>query len=180
MGDANRNTYRDTESVLVVPDIQQVSGFFPNTGQSRNYSVGSPANGSTLSAADEDGIPNDCRLWNQSGTASPSGFTYDASYPVAHQGQVHFSGSASNPLEPPAPINWDMRTVINTPNPAAPTAIVNYNHTCFPAHQIKVNGTIVYLYTPPRNDTTYIFGCLALQSGKIIGQQSSSTPVPPR
>jgi hypothetical protein len=178
MGDANRNTYRTTESIVVVPDTQTDSGFFPNTGATKNYGAGSPANGSTLSAADEDGIANDCHLWNASGKANPGGFLYDVSFPYAHQGQVHFDGSSSNPLEPPAPILWDMRTVIDTTNPAAPTAIVNYNHTCYPSHQIKVNEKVVYLYTPPENDAAYIFGCLTGILTKISGHQTTPTPVP--
>ena len=131
---------------------------------------GRSSNGSTLSNLDEDGVSNDCYLWNASGQATPN-FTEDVQYST-NQGQVHFAGSACNPLETCAPIVWDMRTVLNTPNPQQPTAYVNYNHTCYPSHQVKVNGQIIYLYTPPRNDGTYIFTCLALQSGKIIGQTS--------
>jgi hypothetical protein len=177
-GDANRGTYRTTESISVVPDAQTDSGFFPDTGQTSNYGAGSPANGSTLSAADEDGIANDCHLWNASGKADPGGFLYDVSFPYAHQGQVHFDGSSSNPLDPAAPILWDMRTVVDTTNPSKPTAIVNYNHTCYPSHQVKVNGTIVYLYTPPQNDSGYIFNCLALHLNKVVGQQQTPTQVP--
>ncbi len=179
MGDANRNTYRATESILIVPDAQMASGFFRGAGETRNYSVGSPVNGSTLTGADEDGIADDCHFWNKSGTANSTGLIYDTSYPVAHQGQVHFSGTTWNPLENDnATITWDMRTVISTTNPAAPTAIVNYNHTCFPAHQIKVNGKVVYLYTPPQSNIAYIFNCLALHLNKVVGQQTSTTTVP--
>ncbi|HVJ05868.1 MAG TPA: hypothetical protein VM578_09365 [Candidatus Saccharimonadales bacterium] len=177
MGDGGRGTYRTTESVVVDSEKQSWNSFFQNTGITRNYSHGSPANGSTLSAADEDGIQYDCNLWNDKGQA-PIDFSHDESFPYAHQAQSHFSGSSSNPLEVPAPIQWDMRTLIDTTNPVAPTALVNYNHTCYPAHQIKVNGQVVYLYQPPSNDVTYIFGCLALQQGKIVGQQSKSTTVP--
>jgi|GEM_PF-4635177 len=171
MGDANRGTYRTTEAISITPDSQAASGFFPGTGQTRNYGLLSPANGSTLSSQDEDGVQYDCYLWNDAATASPSGFTHDESFPYSTQGQSHFAGSASNPLElVNAPIDWDMRTVIDDSNQQSPTAYVNYNHTCYPSHQIKVNNQIVYLYTPPRNDTTYIFGCLVVQSGKITGQ----------
>ncbi len=178
-GDANRGTYRTTESIWVTPDMQSSSGFFQDTGETRNYGAGSPANGSTLSAADEDSVALDCLLWNQSGKATP-GFSHDETYPYLHQGQVHYSGAASNPLEDRyAPITWDMRTVIDTTNPLSPTAYVNYNHTCYPSHQIKVNGAIVYLYTPPRNDISFITQCLFFQTGKIIGQ-TSPTGVPPQ
>ena len=140
----------------------------------------SPKNASTLSSLDEDGVANDCYLWNASGQAPTTGIAYDVSYPYPHQGQVHFDGSSSNPLESQiAAIQWDMRTLVDTTNPAAPTAVVNYNHTCYPSHQIKVNGKIVYSYTPSRNDVTYIFGCLVTGTGKIVGQQTTPIQVPP-
>jgi hypothetical protein len=170
MGDAYRGTFRAAESIQVVPDVQQSSGFFQDTGQTRQYGYGSPANGSTLSSQDEDGIPNDCYLWNNSGKAIPA-FPYDVTFPYPHQGQVHYSGSASNPLESSlATIQWDMRTVLDTTNPQSPTAYVNYNHTCYPAHQIKVNGSIIYSYQPSYNDPNYLYQCLTLHVGTVIGQ----------
>jgi hypothetical protein len=177
MGDALRNTYRTTESLQIAPNGQTSSGFFEDTGNTRNYGFDSPAYGGTLSQADEDGIELDCFLWNDAGKAVPA-FSYDVSYPYAYQGQVHYSGSASNPLESLSPpIAWDMRVVVDTTNPNSPTASVNYNHTCYPAHQIKVNGTIVYLYTPPENNLAYITACLAQINPKITGQ-TSAVPVP--
>ena len=180
MGDANRGPYRTTESIYVTPQTQAYWGFFPDTGYTRNYdALHSPVNGSTLSAADEDGIQYDCYLWNDQGKANPAGFSYDVTFPYPHQGQVHFSGSASNPLElAPAPITWDMRTVVDNSNPGSPTAYVNYNHTCYPAHQVKVNGQIIYLYTPPENDISYIAVCLS-GLNKVIGQTNPMS-VPPR
>jgi hypothetical protein len=175
MGDGNRGTYRSVESILVLPEMRQSSGFFQNTGQTRQYGVGSPANGSTLSSLDEDGISNDCFLWNNSGQAVPN-FAYDVSYPNPHQGQVHYDASVSNPLESPlATIQWDMRTVVDTTNPQVPTAYVNYNHTCYPAHQIKVNGMIIYSYQPLHNDTNYLFECLSVHAGAVTGQTSPVT-----
>jgi hypothetical protein len=175
MGDANRGTYRTAEQIFVVPDLQQSSNFFQGTGQSRNYGYGSPANGSTLSSLDEDGVAHDCYLWNDAATATPA-FSYDVSYPYVHQAQVHYTGSASNPLESSsATITWDMRTVLDTTNQQSPTAYVNYNHTCYPAHQIKVNGVVAYFYTPPSNDPSYLFGCLVLHTNKLVGQTSPMT-----
>jgi len=71
-----------------------------------------------------------------------------------------------------------MRTVIDTTNPLTPTALVNYNHTCYPSHQIKVNGQVVYLYTPTRDDVVYVVGCLTRLLGRITGQQSTPAQVP--
>lgn len=183
-GDANRGTYRTAEQITVVPYSQQSYGFYPSTGQTRNYdAIHSPVNGSTLSQADEDGIQYDCNLWNDAGQASSSGFTQDESYqsnPGSDQAQVHFTGAAGNPLELISPpITWDMRTVIDVKNSQkSATAYVNYNHTCYPSHQIKVNDQLVYSYTPGRNDILYIALCLTQINPKIVGQQSVPTAVP--
>jgi hypothetical protein len=153
--------------------------FWNDPGQTRNYGYHSPANGSTLSSADEDGVANDCYLWNQSGYADNSNWVYDLSIPYSTQGQVHYSGTGSNPLESSfARIAWDLRTVVDISNLDRITASVNYNHTCFPAHSVSVNNFVVYNWTPPRADGSYIFNCLVLQLDKVVGQQSSATQVP--
>jgi hypothetical protein len=173
IGDGNRGTFRTAEQIRIVPDLQQSSGFFQDTGQSRSYGWASPFNGSTLSDLDEDGVPLDCYLWNDAAKATPA-FSHDESYPSAHQAQAHYAGSASNPLETSqATITWDLHTVLDTTNPQSPTGYVNYNHTCYPAHQIKVNGALIYLYTPPRNDPDYLTGCLLFHIGMVSGQTSS-------
>ena len=179
IGDANRGTYKTEEQLVMDISAQQSYNFFPDTGHTRNYdAINSPVNGATLSQADEDGIQYDCHLWNDAGQADSSGFEHDETYPLNSQGQVHFTGSAGNPLEPvDPPITWDMRTVINIQSDGA-TAYVNYNHTCYPAHQVKVNGQIIYSYIPPRNDLIYITGCLSQLNPKIVGQSSPvSIPV---
>jgi hypothetical protein len=170
IGDANRTTYRATEQLQVIPDLQQSSNFFNDIGESRNYGAGSPANGSTLSSLDEDGIANDCYLWNNA-KKTPQPTTYDVTYPFAHQGQVHYVGSVYNSLESSAAtITWDMRTVLDTTNPQSPTAYVNYNHTCYPAHQITVNGAVVYSYTPPSDAPQQLLNCLVFHDFKLVGQ----------
>lgn len=175
MGDANRGTYRAAEEVKVIPDVQQTMYFFNDTGQSRNYAKNSPANGSTLSSLDEDNVRYDCYLWNDYGHIHQP-FNYNVTYPAAHQETVQEQGSAYNPLESSlATIQWNMYTLVDDTNPSSPTAAVNYNHTCFPAHHIKVNGTVVYSYHPPREDTTYIGGCLLLHQNMIAGQTNPVT-----
>ena len=178
IGDANRGTYRAAEQIQVIPDLQQSSNFFQGTGESRNYGKNSPANGSTLSSLDEDNIRYDCYLWNDAGHIDQP-FSYNVTYPAAHQSTVQEQGSAYNPLESSlATIQWNMYTLVDDTNPSSPTAAVNYNHTCFPAHQIKVNGTVVYSYHPPREDATYIGGCLLLHQGMIGPLQTNPVTVP--
>ncbi|MFI5247161.1 MAG: hypothetical protein ACHQWV_01235, partial [Nitrospirales bacterium] len=178
-GDGSRNTYRATESLVIVPDAQQSSGFLPDTGFTRNYGPPSPVRGLTLSVADDDNVPKDCHLWNDQGKADPGGFSVAVSYSTAHQGQVHFSGSAPNPLEPQLfqSIAWDMSITIDTSNPHSPTATVSYNHTCYPAHQVKVNGTPVYSYNPPSDTVDFQTKCLLLHLGTVSGQ-TPLVPVP--
>lgn len=66
---------------------------------------------------------------------------------------------------------------LNTPSQTAANAYVNYNHTCYPAHQITVNGSQVYLYSPPSNTFAYIAVCLS-GLNKVIGQTGTmSVPV---
>ncbi len=176
MGDAYRGTFRTSQSLLVTPDTQTSGSFQANVGQTRNYGYGSPANGSTLSSADEDGIPNDCYLWNNAGTANTNNMQYyGVSYPTGTQAQITLDGAGSNPLTPSPPIEWNMTVTINDSTPSQPTAIVNYSHTCYPAHQVKVNGTVVYSYQPPRNDMAYIGGCLGLPA---VNGATGAVPVP--
>lgn len=95
-------------------------------------------------------------------------------------GNVRFYGTGSNPLESSlARVAWDIRVLMNGNNPTdARVTDVNYNHTCFPAHIIKVQRFTVYYWGPPRADPVYIFGCLVLQQGKIIGQAQPNKKVP--
>jgi hypothetical protein len=158
-------SYRAMESVTAVPD----AGFsFPPssaTGQTRNYGYGSPANGSTLSSLDEDGIALDCYLWNNAGQSTQT-WTPTVTYPSAHKAVINFSGTANNPLVLQiGGIQWSMLVGLDTSNPAAPTATVNYLHTCYPAHQVSVNGVVVYSFVPTDNSPDNILFCLAAGLG---------------
>jgi hypothetical protein len=68
-----------------------------------------------------------------------------------------------------------MSAVLDTTNSQAPTAFVNYSHTCYPAHQVKVNGIVIYSYQPLRNDPDYLFECLTLHNGTVTGHTSPVT-----
>jgi hypothetical protein len=72
-----------------------------------------------------------------------------------------------------------MRVYMNGDNPNnAQVTEVNHNHTCFPAHMIKVQEYTVYEWKPTRNDLTYVTGCLVFQQGKIIGDVHPNKQVP--
>lgn len=55
---------------------------------------------------------------------------------------------------------------------------VNYNHTCFPAHMIKVQEYTVYEWKPTSDDIGYVATCLVLQLNKIIGDVHPNKRVP--
>lgn len=171
--------------------------FYVNTGATRNYGYGSPANGpdanldshplgdlyqGLYSGLDEDNVGGDCSKWNAAGHAATTNMqTYSVSYPYATQAQVHLSGSAANPLEPGPAIVWNMNVVVDDSNPASPTAYVNYSHTCYPAHIIKVNGAIVYTYLPSGNSEFYLAACLFQAPGHgLVTGVSATVPVQPQ
>jgi hypothetical protein len=138
--------------------------------ETRSYGAFSPANGSTLSYADEDGRWYDCFLFNASGYGSTANYQSSISFPFAGQTQSRVYGTGSNPLEPPtAVISWDVHAVFNYQNLDYVNAYANITHSCFPAHVVKTNGKTLYHYTPPSYDTSYIFSCLVLQQNKIQG-----------
>jgi hypothetical protein len=162
------------------------------TGPTRNYGYGSPVNGTALSSypltsdiyngayggADEDGVASDCYLWNATGHASTGNMNSSPTITyLPSAAQVEFSGLAQNPLEPsvgtkPA-IAWDMIVEVDDFNPSTPTSYVTYNHTCYPAHIVTVNGTVVYSYLPPKNNTPYLAGCLFKLIPEVSGTTSS-------
>jgi hypothetical protein len=121
-------------------------------------------------------------LFNASGYANMTNMLGDLTVTgsTSESGSAHFDGTASNPLESSlAKISWDMRVTMDGSNPNnALVTTVNYNHTCYPAHIIKVQEYTVYYWGPPRSDPAYITGCLLLQQGKIIGQSSPNKRVP--
>jgi hypothetical protein len=175
----------------MVPGALHDYNIYVNTGPTRNYGAFSPSgppdsNGPTLSSiapadiyngvytgGDEDNIQYDCKYWNDKGQAStnsmgPGDLTF--SWNLANNtSSVNFQGAAANPLELSPPLTWNLTVTINESNPSAPTAQVSGTHTCYPAHTIKVNGTVVYdsfaaYGIPESNNLVYLAKCL---SGKF-------------
>jgi hypothetical protein len=102
--------------------------------------------------------------------------SYQVTFPTAQQEVVTFTGTGNDPLEPKfGGINWNMAVLVNDSNPNAPQAYVNYNHTCYPAINVKVNGTTIYDYQPPQNNTTYLSLCLLDVYSHIVGQSVPMT-----
>lgn len=192
-GDANRGSYRTTQSILVVPDKQFSNNFFANTGATRNYGFGSPAGGanSTLSSdpaspdiyngpytgADEDGNADDCFKWNARGHASTADMqTHGVTFPRSNQAVVTLSGNSSNPLEPQiGSIDWNATITLDTTDPSHPTAQVSITHTCYPAHIVKVNGVIVVDDKPRFNNLAWVSTCLLDPTGLSNTTTSTGT-----
>jgi hypothetical protein len=64
-----------------------------------------------------------------------------------------------------------MNVVVDETDPTAPKAYVNFNHTCYPEHTVKVNGVTIYDKPPAYNNIGYITACLtqAPGFGKLTG-----------
>ena len=177
-GDANRGTYRTTQSIFVVPDKQFSNNFFVNAGSTRNYGWGSPANGSILSSyatspdiydgpyagADEDNSRDDCHFWNDRGKAVLTDMqSHSVAFPSSNRAVVSLSGKGQDPLEPKfGGIQWNATITLDSTDPNNPTAQVSITHTCYPAHIIKVNGVTLIDDRPNwlLNNTLYLIGCL--------------------
>ena len=102
------------------------------------------------------------------------------------------SGVAGDPVVPladyVAPIRWSFAVTIDSTNPSAVTATITGTHTCYPAHEVYVNGQTLWLYGPggrpgPGNpstavvsqdsDTNFLFNCLTwgLRAGSGFGRR---------
>lgn len=183
--DAYRNTYRVTQAISLNFTTAQASGYFPDTGITENYGFGSPYNGQSanLSSQDDDAVyadyrtsppvgTADCFLRNAIGKANTSGWIISPT--VLNTGAiVGMSGSGQNPLSLPfGSIDWSMTTYIDA---ASSTGHVAYQHTCYPAHQVKVANTTLYLYTPPNSDSSYIAECLLGLRPEVIGSSPTKS-----
>jgi hypothetical protein len=151
-GDAYHNTYRVTQAVSLNFTTAQASGNFNDVGTTESYGFGSPYNGQAadLSSNDDDAVLNDCYLRNNIGRANTGGWILSTT--VLNSGAIiGMTGSGQNPLSYPfGAIGWSMTTNIDA---GSNTGHVAYQHTCYPAHQVKVANTTLYRYIPPNSNT---------------------------
>jgi len=175
LGDANRGSYRASQWAVVIPGAVRQSVVTPATGETRNYSAGSPAVGANILGnqllpglwigADEDGVRYDCYLWNDTGTADARSLGGGNVTNSSGQAQLNLYGAASNPLEQSlfgtVSIKWNVTIGLNASNSASPTASVDATHTCYPFHMVKVNGKVIYQGVPNKNSTQELTRCLS-------------------
>ena len=96
------------------------------------------ANG-TIDAADEDGIPNDCDLFHDSGFAGTSTFTQSVNRIDPHTVQISLHGWPADPLIIGSPhIDWNLTITIDTTDPNRPHYTINGTHDGFPDHEIYI------------------------------------------
>ena len=153
-----------------------------DTGPTRSYGRFSPFNGTVFGNGDEDGVRLDCFLWHNAGKATTDAMsgTVIRSGPTNESGEVFFTGRSSNPLESDAArIRWNVRVTMDGSNPLnVRVTQVAFDHSCFPAHNVKVQGYTVCHYVPPRTDTIYVTSCLLFQNDPVVGQRTVNRQVP--
>lgn len=117
---------------------------------------------SPYTGADEDNAQYDCHFWNDNGHATTANMqSYNVAFPGSHQAVVTLSGLGQDPLEVQfGGIQWQATITLNTTDPNNPTAQASFSHTCYPAHNVKVNGTELLDQQPQENDTSYLVKCL--------------------
>jgi hypothetical protein len=165
-------SYRVAHNALVQNRTQFSSGFLAKPGQTRNYGALSPVNGYALSPIDDDPVPLDCFLWNNSAYADRSkgqiGGSSFTRFLSSWASSTNLTGTASNPLESDsAKIYWNVNVNVNSSDLNYITGAASGVHTCFPGHAISVNGKIIYQWIPTQNDPAYVFSCLVLQQNQI-------------
>ncbi len=158
-----RVVYRSDPGGFVVSHTRSV-------GQSRSYAKNAIDNNGRIGPEDEDGIPNDCSLWNQAGTASTGNM--NAAKSAGNGARIY--GNAANPLNPFSPaIDWDYTINFGVANPSAPTYSLSVTHDCYPAHEAYIGNQTVYTFTPTSDDFIDIGLCLA-GSGAVTTIRSGS------
>jgi hypothetical protein len=179
-GDATHNTYRVTQAVSLNFTNAQASGYYADTGLTENYGFGSSPylnSFANLSPSDDDAVYldkrtspptgiEDCYLRDEVGKANTSGWLISST--VTNSGaDVAMSGLGQNPLSVPiGDIGWNMTTYIDA---VGSRGYVDYNHTCYPMHQIKVANTTLYRSTVTSNSTSHIVACLVGAEPHTIG-----------
>ena len=151
---ASATSFRTRQKVTVVseeavdPDGVK-DGTTPQnlTGETRSYASDALDNG-TIDSADNDATLNDCHLLHETGLASTGNMHIEVSRTGPHEVRVHLFGGAGNPLVfGSCSIDWDLTLTINTAG-ATPQYTLTGRHDGFPAYEVYVNGTPIYLFDP--------------------------------
>lgn len=106
-----------------------------------------------IDAADEDGIPDDCHLWQAADTPSPANMHITVTRIDSHTVRAHLFGGVGTPLisHPHRPrgcdINWDFIIDITSVGVIPVWKLVGA-HGGFPAYEIYISGSPIYTFSP--------------------------------
>jgi hypothetical protein len=162
-------------------------GTIRDASVSQSFGAFSPANGSDLSYADEDGSWYDCYLFHAEGKSTQDDYHEELTFPYRgvgygslNQTQVRMYGSAANPLDVPfARIRWEVRVLTDSfVGSDYVTAYANVTHTGFPAHVVQSQNKILYHWRPPQNDNIYVFNALVFLQNMTYGFVTPQQQVP--
>jgi len=149
-------TYRVRQLVTVIPDETldadgTKDGSIQNlAGEARAFAADAMADG-IIDVADEDGIANDCRLFHKAHLAETDFMNVAVTRTGPQSLDIRFSGTLDSPLAGPAQvlgaIDWDFTLSLdNSTKPGRWT--LSGAHDGFPAYEIYINETPVYLHDP--------------------------------
>jgi len=187
------------QTATIQPEASQNSNLINqswNTGTTRNYGPSAlvyDSNGRLIVDPTIDDTPtNICNVGlYQKAQLPPDNVAISISYNgdvnpkrnSAHAVTEVLSGQGSDPLESDfGSIKWSLAVTVDTTNPLAPKVSIAGTHTCYPAREVYVNGTLIWQYGPGNHplglsgstdiayedtDGVYIVGCLSGASSQI-------------
>ena len=152
--------------------IKQTYYVYPVAGYAYNYSIvpgetfefgyRSPYNGSYLSAADQDNKANDCYLFNDAAFTNTNNTLAGVTFGAESLSEA-ISGRINNPLESNTAygIGWDLTISVKQTSSSTAQVGVSGSITCYPSHEVFVNGAPVAYYPAPQNPTSgFLLACL--------------------
>ena len=128
-------------------------------------------------------VLRDCHWRNNVGQANPSTVSLSDGINSGGSDTVDMTGYARNPLVIPqaasGPITWSFNVTVTPENKPFSGGGVNginyvhysipYRHTCYPAHELDMNGSNIYKYSPSSNSLPYVTSCLLLGLNQLSG-----------
>ena len=130
---------------------------------------------------DEDGIPDDCVLFHQSGQAGTENMLLTVTRLNMDAVEIKMDGGPANPLaifaEGFGSLDWDFTIGIDTSG-GTPQWTLTGRHDGFPAYEIYLNDTEIYRYSPgspPYEFLTHVRKLLGRKDVNV-GNLSGSLP----
>jgi hypothetical protein len=146
------DSYRTRQLVTVIADesvdadgIKDGTAPFNDTGPTTSYAADALP---VLDDSDDDGVLGDCHLLHGWGKAIANDMHVDVK-PAGKTVTVELTGSAANPLVQGAPaIDWSLRLIIDATSSPATYHLTGWEDG-FPAFEVYINGSPIYLRNAP-------------------------------